>query len=57
MQVTPAQLAELLEEYWAVGTRRVYLRTFDLDDLGQLELVAATAPTVRDGADGTTNVG
>lgn len=41
LRLTPGQLLEKLGEYHAVGTRRVYLRTFDLDDLDQLELVAS----------------
>ncbi|MBS2549796.1 LLM class F420-dependent oxidoreductase [Catenulispora sp. NL8] len=40
LRLTPGQLAEKLGEYHAIGTRRVYLRTFDLDDLDQLELLA-----------------
>ncbi|MBW8804503.1 MAG: LLM class F420-dependent oxidoreductase [Catenulisporales bacterium] len=37
---TPQQMVDKLGEYHAIGTRRVYLRTFDLDDPGQLELIA-----------------
>lgn len=45
---TPAQLIDRLGEYHAIGTRRVYLRTFDLGDLDQLELIAdAVLPQVR----------
>lgn len=40
LRLTPEQLIEKLGEYHAIGTRRVYLRTFDLDDLDQLDLVA-----------------
>ena len=38
---TPGQLVELLGRYREAGAGRVYLRTFDLDDLDQLELVAS----------------
>jgi F420-dependent oxidoreductase-like protein len=40
LRTTPSQLVEKLGEYHEIGTRRVYLRTFDLTDLDQLELVA-----------------
>lgn len=40
LRVTPGQLVEKLGEYHEIGTRRVYLRTFDLEDVDQLELVA-----------------
>ncbi|WP_194897307.1 LLM class F420-dependent oxidoreductase [Catenulispora pinisilvae] len=40
LRLTPGRLVEKLGEYHAIGTRRVYLRTFDLDDLDQLELLA-----------------
>jgi F420-dependent oxidoreductase-like protein len=39
-RLSPGQLVERLGEYHAVGTRRVYLRTFDLTDLDQLDLIA-----------------
>lgn len=38
---TPDGLVELLERYRAVGADRVYLRTFDIEDVDQLELVAS----------------
>ncbi|GAA1977884.1 LLM class F420-dependent oxidoreductase [Catenulispora subtropica] len=38
---TPERMLEKLGEYHAIGTRRVYLRTFDLQDLDQLELIAS----------------
>ena len=41
LRLTPEQLVEKLGEYHSIGTRRVYLRTFDLDDLDQLELLAS----------------
>jgi F420-dependent oxidoreductase-like protein len=41
LRLTPDRFVERLGEYHAAGTRRVYLRTFDLDDLDQLELVAS----------------
>jgi F420-dependent oxidoreductase-like protein len=41
MKVTPAQLVELLEEYRAIGTQRVYLRMFDLADLDHLEVISS----------------
>ena len=41
LRLTPARLAEKFGEYHSMGTRRIYLRTFDLDDLDQLELVAS----------------
>ncbi|MEY9933299.1 F420-dependent oxidoreductase-like protein [Catenulispora sp. GP43] len=41
LRLTPGRLLEKLGEYHAIGTRRVYLRTFDLDDLDQLELIAS----------------
>ncbi|MFL6112028.1 MAG: LLM class F420-dependent oxidoreductase [Catenulispora sp.] len=45
---TPQQMVDRLGEYHAIGTRRVYLRTFDLDDPDQLELIAdAVLPQVR----------
>ena len=45
---TPQQMVDRLGEYHAVGTRRVYLRTFDLDDLDQLELIgSAVLPEAR----------
>ena len=40
LRLTPAQLVEKLGEYHAAGARRVYLRTFDLDDLDHLALIA-----------------
>ncbi|WP_194908365.1 LLM class F420-dependent oxidoreductase [Catenulispora rubra] len=40
LRLTPAQLVEKLGEYHAAGARRVYLRTFDLDDLDHLALMA-----------------
>jgi F420-dependent oxidoreductase-like protein len=40
MKVTPQQMVELLEGYRAVGTQRVYLRTFDLSDLDHLSVIA-----------------
>jgi len=48
LRLTPEQLVEKLGEYHAAGTRRVYLRTFDMNDLDQLELIAsAVLPQVR----------
>ena len=41
LRLTPEQLVEKLGEYHSIGTRRVYLRTFDLDDLDQLVLLAS----------------
>lgn len=41
LRLTPGQLVEKLGEYHSIGTRRVYLRTFDLEDLDQLELLAS----------------
>ena len=38
LRLTPGGFVEKLGEYHAAGARRVYLRTFDLDDLDQLEL-------------------
>jgi F420-dependent oxidoreductase-like protein len=38
---TPEQMLDRLGEYHAIGTRRVYLRTFDLADLDQLELIGS----------------
>jgi F420-dependent oxidoreductase-like protein len=38
---TPEQMVERLAEYHAIGTRRVYLRTFDTQDLDQLELIGS----------------
>ncbi|HEX4483121.1 MAG TPA: LLM class F420-dependent oxidoreductase [Solirubrobacteraceae bacterium] len=38
---SPAEVAERLAEYAAVGSQRAYLQTIDLDDLDQIELVAA----------------
>jgi len=40
LRLTPARLVEKLGEYHAAGARRVYLRTFDLDDLDHLALIA-----------------
>lgn len=40
LRLTPDQLVEKLGEYHSAGARRVYLRTFDLDDLDQLALIA-----------------
>ncbi|ACU76168.1 Luciferase-like monooxygenase [Catenulispora acidiphila DSM 44928] len=40
LRLTPDQLVEKLGEYHSVGAQRVYLRTFDLDDLDQLALIA-----------------
>jgi F420-dependent oxidoreductase-like protein len=37
---TPQQLVDLLGEYAAIGVQRVYLRTFDLEDFDQLDLIA-----------------
>jgi F420-dependent oxidoreductase-like protein len=48
LALTPGRLVEKLGEYHAVGARRVYLRTFDLEDLDQLELIAEEVlPQVR----------
>ena len=41
LRATPGQLVEKLGEYHSVGAQRVYLRTFDLADLDQLELIAS----------------
>jgi F420-dependent oxidoreductase-like protein len=41
LRLTPGRFVEKLGEYHAAGARRVYLRTFDLDDLDQLELIAS----------------
>ncbi|MFD0631570.1 LLM class F420-dependent oxidoreductase [Catenulispora yoronensis] len=41
LRFTPEQLLERLGEYHAIGTRRVYLRTFDLADLDQVELIGS----------------
>lgn len=41
LRLTPGRFVEELGEYHTAGARRVYLRTFDLDDLGQQELVAS----------------
>jgi F420-dependent oxidoreductase-like protein len=38
---SPEEVVERLAEYAAAGSRRAYLQTIDLDDLDQLELVAA----------------
>jgi F420-dependent oxidoreductase-like protein len=38
---SPAEVVEKLEQYKAVGSQRVYLQLLDLDDLDQLELIAA----------------
>ncbi|MEU0943202.1 LLM class F420-dependent oxidoreductase [Streptomyces canus] len=38
---SPAEVLEKLEQYKAVGSQRVYLQLLDLDDLDQLELIAA----------------
>jgi F420-dependent oxidoreductase-like protein len=38
---TPEQLVDLLGRYREAGAGRVYLRTFDIADLAQLELVAS----------------
>ncbi|NUR58445.1 MAG: LLM class F420-dependent oxidoreductase [Catenulispora sp.] len=40
-RLTPQELVDRLGEYHAIGTRRVYLRTFDLADLDQLELIGS----------------
>ncbi|WP_055494743.1 LLM class F420-dependent oxidoreductase [Streptomyces sp. TP-A0356] len=38
---SPAEVVEKLGQYRAVGSQRVYLQMLDLDDLDQLELIAA----------------
>jgi F420-dependent oxidoreductase-like protein len=38
---SPEEVVERLAEYAAVGSQRAYLETIDLDDLDQIELVAA----------------
>jgi alkanesulfonate monooxygenase SsuD/methylene tetrahydromethanopterin reductase-like flavin-dependent oxidoreductase (luciferase family) len=38
---TPEQLVDLLGRYREIGAGRIYLRTFDIADLDQLELVAS----------------
>lgn len=38
---TPAQLAERIGEYSAIGAGRLYLQTLDLSDMDHLELVAS----------------
>ena len=41
MKVTPDGLVELIAEYEAVGTQRIYLRVFDLADLDHLEAISS----------------
>jgi F420-dependent oxidoreductase-like protein len=41
MAGTPAEVADKLERFAAIGMERVYLQMLDLDDLEHLELVAA----------------
>ena len=38
---TPAEVADAIGRYAAVGTRRVYLQVLDMSDLDHLELVAS----------------
>jgi F420-dependent oxidoreductase-like protein len=38
---TPAEIVEKIGRYAAIGSQRVYLQVLDLDDLDQIELVAA----------------